>query len=255
MSEYLIQSETLDDIVDAINAKTGGTSAMTPAEMVTAIGTISGGEATFEQYLKNTIGDYSNDEVTDINGYACYRFGGGIRNLRLPNVTSIGNSAFYMASLSSIFAPNATLGASAFGYNGGYFTMAVIGRISGQSEVLRGNTNLAIVDFASINGSSLLNKVFNGCPNLKTVIIRSSTLCIMRYSENFTSTPFDSGGSGGTIYIPKVLYDHLGDGTSLDYKAATNWSTLDSYGTITWAQIEGSIYETQYADGTPIPSE
>ena len=43
MAEYLIQSETLDEIADAINAKTGGSSAMTPAEMVTAIGSISGG--------------------------------------------------------------------------------------------------------------------------------------------------------------------------------------------------------------------
>jgi len=46
MSEFLIQSETLDEIADAINAKTGGSSAMTPAEMVTAIGTISGGGST-----------------------------------------------------------------------------------------------------------------------------------------------------------------------------------------------------------------
>lgn len=45
MAEYLIQSETLDDIADAINTKTGGSSAMTPAQMVTAIGTISGGGA------------------------------------------------------------------------------------------------------------------------------------------------------------------------------------------------------------------
>ncbi len=43
MAEYLIQSETLDDIADAINAKTGGSSAMTPAQMVTAIGAIPGG--------------------------------------------------------------------------------------------------------------------------------------------------------------------------------------------------------------------
>lgn len=43
MAEYLIQSGTLDDIADAINAKTGGSSAMTPAQMVTAIGSISGG--------------------------------------------------------------------------------------------------------------------------------------------------------------------------------------------------------------------
>ena len=43
MAEYLIQSETLDDIADAINAKTGGSSAMTPAEMVTEIGSIQTG--------------------------------------------------------------------------------------------------------------------------------------------------------------------------------------------------------------------
>lgn len=47
MAEYLIQDTTLDAIADAINAKTGGSSAMTPAQMVTEIGNISGGEETF----------------------------------------------------------------------------------------------------------------------------------------------------------------------------------------------------------------
>jgi len=59
MSEYLIQGETLDDIADAINAKTGGSSAMTPAQMVTAIESISGGgggavEVTITSDLANT---------------------------------------------------------------------------------------------------------------------------------------------------------------------------------------------------------
>ena len=49
MAEYLIQSETLDYIADAINAKTGGSSAMTPAQMVTAIAAIpSGGVETVD---------------------------------------------------------------------------------------------------------------------------------------------------------------------------------------------------------------
>jgi len=43
MAEYLIQDSTLEDIADAIRAKTGGSSAMTPAEMVTEIGTIQTG--------------------------------------------------------------------------------------------------------------------------------------------------------------------------------------------------------------------
>ena len=43
MSNYLIQDTTLDAIADAINAKTGGSSAMTPAEMVTEIAAIPTG--------------------------------------------------------------------------------------------------------------------------------------------------------------------------------------------------------------------
>ena len=43
MAEYLIQGTTLDAIADAINAKTGGASAMTPAEMVTEIASIPSG--------------------------------------------------------------------------------------------------------------------------------------------------------------------------------------------------------------------
>lgn len=43
MAEYLIQSETLDDIADAINAKTGGTSPMTPVDMVSEIQSIQTG--------------------------------------------------------------------------------------------------------------------------------------------------------------------------------------------------------------------
>lgn len=40
MADYLIQESTLDAIADAINAKTGGSTAMTPAQMVTAINSI-----------------------------------------------------------------------------------------------------------------------------------------------------------------------------------------------------------------------
>jgi len=67
MAEYLIQDTTLDAIADAINAKTGGSSAMTPAEMVTAIGTISGGGGS-EQFPRPTSGY---NEVT-FKSYATY---------------------------------------------------------------------------------------------------------------------------------------------------------------------------------------
>ena len=43
MAEYRIQGSTLDAIADAINTKTGGSSAMTPAQMVTEIAAIPSG--------------------------------------------------------------------------------------------------------------------------------------------------------------------------------------------------------------------
>ena len=61
MAEYLIQSETLDDIADAINAKTGGSSAMTPAQMVTAIAAIPSGGDPWE-----LIADYTSDEAANV---------------------------------------------------------------------------------------------------------------------------------------------------------------------------------------------
>lgn len=91
----------------------------------------------------------------------------------------------------------------------------------------------------------------NGAVFCPTFIIRQTMLASMS-NINGLGTRFVSGGAGGTIYIPESLYDHLGDGTALDYKAATNWSTIEGYGTITWAKIEGSQYENYYADGTPI---
>lgn len=104
-------------------------------------------------------------------------------------------------------------------------------------------------NFSSLNGSCFASTAKN---NFKTLILRRTSIVSLSNVNAFNDTPFKSGGTGGTIYIPKSLYDHLNDGTSLDYKSATNWSTVNGYGTITWAKIEGSNYENSYADGTPI---
>lgn len=123
------------------------------------------------------------------------------------------------------------------------------------ASAFEGCTNLKAVDYSQA-GIGLFNRgnVFKNCTKLDTLILRSETFGRMVYNNCLSGTAFASGGAGGTIYIPKVLYDELGTGSANDYKAATNWSTYDEYGTITWAQIEGSQYETAYADGTPIPT-
>ena len=119
-------------------------------------------------------------------------------------------------------------------------------------EAFRGCTKLTAVDFGA-SFKSIGNNLFYQCNVLTTIVLRRTSIVTIGSTNVFTgSNVWKSGGTGGTIYIPKVLYDHLGDGTSSDYKAATNWSTVNGYGTITWAKIEGSIYESQYVDGTLI---
>lgn len=100
------------------------------------------------------------------------------------------------------------------------------------------------------------NAAFSQCPNLKTVVFGYSIKPVINENvSNWQQTPFAEGGTGGEIYIPKVLYDHLGDGTALDYEAAKNWSTMIPWGTITWKQIEGSEYETYMPGGAKYEEE
>lgn len=120
------------------------------------------------------------------------------------------------------------------------------------NSAFEGNTAMTHFDVGPL--TAIQNFAFNGNSSLNTLILRKTSITALSDIRAFNNTPFASGGTGGTIYIPKALYDHLGDGTSSDYQAATNWATLHGYGTITWAKIEGSIYETQYADGTTIPT-
>lgn len=104
-----------------------------------------------------------------------------------------------------------------------------------------GDTKLETVDIGSCG--SVGSTAFYNCSKLTTIIMRKTSLVTLGNTNAFNGSTFKRGGVGGTIYIPKALYDHLGDGTSSDYKAATNWSTINGYGTITWAKIEGSEYE------------
>lgn len=118
------------------------------------------------------------------------------------------------------------------------------------SNALR-NCKATVLDFGPTFHANIMNYLFNGA-SANVLIFRYDGIVPLVNIAQSMPPAFLSNGAGGTIYIPKSMYDHLGDGSALDYKAATNWVTLDGYGKTTWAQIEGSAYETQYADGTPI---
>ena len=170
--------------------------------------------------------------LPNVNGGGAYVFKNctSLPSIILPGMTSTGGNFFNTSPIPIIVYPNVTK----IGTNG-------INSWTGHTADL-GSTCTALDGYA-----------FNGSANLSTLILRRSTALVsMANLSAVSGTPFKNGGTGGTIYIPKALYDHLGDGTTLDYQSATNWATVYGYGTITWAKIEGSIYENAYADGTPI---
>ena len=210
------------------------------------------------------------DSVTKIGDYAFIKK--PITSVVGNNVTTIGTESFHFCPLTSISFPNLTsiTGGSTF-RNTNLVTVNLPKLASmSSSYVFSDNTLLEIGVFPSFTASnqsfrgskfltldfgkkiSIGNYWFTDCGRLTTLILRSTELCPCTNTGGFNGTPFKNGGTGGTIYIPKSLYDHLGDGTANDYKNATNWSTLDGYGTVTWAKIEGTQYENYYADGTPI---
>jgi hypothetical protein len=85
---------------------------------------------------------------------------------------------------------------------------------------------------------------FSGSNNMNILILRGSTLKGLNNINAFGNTPFASGKAGGTLYVPQALISQ--------YQQATNWSTILGYSTNSIQAIEGSIYETHYADGTVI---
>lgn len=259
MANYIASDTDLTAIANAIRTKSG-----TSEQLIFPSGFVSTVEAIptddlLEKSIRGQIVDYTNENITSLPNYAFYYNDTAPQNLKLPNCTSIGTSAFrYSGSLRTFFGPKAAMTGQSPFFGAKNMTICVVcgftGSIGTNADLFMryGTPHLLNTVDMPQKKSGLPKRTFYQCDSLTTLILREAEIYPIGDVNAFYQTPFDSGGSGGTIYIPKALYDHLGDNSELDYKAATNWSVLDSYGTITWAQIEGSIYETQYAEGTPI---
>lgn len=179
-----------------------------------------------------------------------------LQSVSLPNVKSFsGSYGFQSVEINSIYFPKVTSSPTANYFNGAHMKILVFPKlVSTGTNSINSASKLTTVDFGE-SYATMGDYTFNSSGSVNTLILRRKTAPVtLSNIRALSSTKFKNGGAGGTIYIPKVLYDQLGTGTN-DYQSATNWSTINGYGTITWAQIEGSQYETHYADGTEIPTE
>lgn len=109
-------------------------------------------------------------------------------------------------------------------------------------NAFNGCRSLAAADI--LGGNYIGQNCFNGCTPLDTFIIRRNGVCTLQNINSFAGTPFASGGTGGTLYVPQAQIS--------SYQSANNWSTILGYANNQIKAIEGSYYETHYADGTVI---
>lgn len=256
MSDYIVTDTELTSVANAIRTK-GGTSGSLafPSGFVSAINDISGGGGTdyLAQKITNTLTSYEITSPTIFDN--ALRGCTSIVSLIFPQtVTSIGQYAFYGCNhLSTLHLYTANLSS----YNG-FAACSGLSNFVCENDTSNGQGTYTFsgcgFKYFDIKTKKLGSSIWQTCNNLDTIILRKADGITTLGGLNTLNTnpAFKNGGTGGTIYIPKSLYDHLGDGTSSDYKAATNWSTLNGYGTVTWEKIEGSYYETHYADGTLI---
>lgn len=234
----------LTAIADAIRGKTGKTEEMTLDQMATEIAGIqSGGDTAMEDGLvARTLTEYTNDRVTTIGGHAFYS-NTALTSVSFPNVTTIEgiNNFQGCTALTSIDFPKLELASGGNTFRQcTSLTEVVLPSLLGFVPSFRGCEALRQVDVTigrryPASAPRISNTTFDGATMLNRIIIRTDEVVVLDNIGAFTGTPFASGGTGGTVYVPSALIS--------SYQTATNWSTLYAAGTCNFVAIEGSEYE------------
>lgn len=242
----------------------GGTSVRLPTAgkycdrdiVVTATGG-GGNDELFKAVMERSVTEFKAESITRVAPYIFYGYT-TLKSVDFPNITQIGVNAFYNCTeITSFNAPKLTHIGNYGLYNVSNLAninFPVITRIDTQAlrqcrkitkamfpkltslgtyALSRCNV-LAVADLGLI--TTIQANCFAESYSLKTIILRKTdSITTLSATSAFTSTPFASNGSGGTVYVPQALIE--------DYKTATNWVTLYNAGTCTFLPIEGSNYE------------
>ena len=194
-------TDKLTAIGNAIRAKTGGSDLLTLDEMPQEIQSIqtggSGGDTSSEKYDDIVIGNqpliekYETKSSGEIRDYAFYNCG-NLKEINLPNITTIGYASFQTTGLEKVVLPNVTY------LNGSCF---------------RDCSLLTTID-CHLPLTAMASYCFRDS-SLNTLILRGNELSICGSSYVIYRCPIADGT--GYIYVPSALLEQ--------YKVATNWTT------------------------------
>lgn len=258
----------LKAVADAIRAKGGTSDTMSfPDGFMEAVGAIEAGsgggsDELFIARIQNTLEEATLPLSVTYVGQFGFANATSLKRITGNGVTKLDPSAFAnctslvevnlpnwswqfnakqafdgCSSLTSISFPALTSLGSSSGYTFRNCTSLVSvnlpSLVKGSMQMFSGCKALPLIDLPAL--VAINSTMFPNCSSLKTIILRRSELVPLEAVSGLNGTPFASGGTGGTVYIPSALIE--------SYQTATNWSTLYAAGTCTFAAIEGSEYE------------
>ena len=189
-----------------------------------------------------------------------------LTEIHLPNVTSTGNDTFNSDSaLVTLDMPNLVRAGSnalmycpltnlhilpkferfnaSIGFRRALFTVMVLPKLNNSVRNTFIECNSLVTADIGPDLANVTDQMFNSNAVLENIILRRTTLVTLNNANGLwgnTSEP----AVHKVIYVPSALIS--------SYQTASNWSTLYNAGYITFSAIEGSTYETHYADGTLI---
>ena len=194
-------------------------------------------------YTKIT--SFQSDTVTSLentDSFAHYFYKAtSLASVSMPNVNSqIGNNSFQNCSaLETVNIPNGLLGrVSAFNSCTSLREAVFPKTPSVANSVFNNCPSLAKADLGSsaiTTSGNIAANAFAGCTSLNVLILRKGVAYGLDNISAFSNTPFASGKSGGTLYVPNSLISA--------YQSITNWATILGYPNNSIQAIEGSIYE------------
>lgn len=240
MANYIVSDTNLTAVANAIRTK-GGTSEQLefPDDFVSAIGDIqTGGGGTDELVLleQNQLTSRTST-ATSVKSYMFY-LNSVLTSVNYLNATSIGEYAFNnCVKLNSVSFPSITsMGQRAFSGCSDLEEVTINENFSGAIATFSFSSCVKLPVLDLKKATSISGNAFNGCTILNVLILRGEDgICTLASTTPFTNTPFASGGTGGTLYVPQDLIS--------SYQSANNWKTILGYANNQIKAIEGSIYE------------
>lgn len=197
-----------------------------------------------KEIVDRSIVTLNNSSITTVGKYAL-SYCDKLTGITLPNCTLIVDYGIcHNSKLASVYLHKVgRVYTESLSYNPLLTSVALPALRYALTNALSNNTGLASVDLGS-SCPSIAAGAFDGDSSLKTLVLRRTSVCGVTNINAFTGTPFASGGSGGTLYVPSSLIS--------TYRSSTNWSVILGYSNNQIKAIETSVYATQYADGTSI---